>query len=169
MVINTIFCPLITLAQIQFRTKLDFLGRPKFGVDGLTNRTMMLSIIFFWTLTNFLLFAACNWKWSRGLELTIADISAFALINFAMLGFVIFVTQSTRNSIREKYMIREERCLDLEDICCATWCLPCSVCHMARHTANYDEYEAVCCSKTGLPDGVRVNDLNTKDAEFYLV
>jgi hypothetical protein len=35
-------------------------------------------------------------------------------------------------------------------------CLPCSVAQMARHTANYHTYEAVCCSKTGLPDGIKV-------------
>jgi Cys-rich protein (TIGR01571 family) len=159
-VVNTIFCPLITLSQIQFRTKLDFLGRPRLGPDGLSNRALMVSIIAFWTVSNLLLFIACNLKWSRGLELSNADIAAFSLINTCMLGFLIFVTQATRSSIREKFMIREERCLDLEDICCAVWCLPCTVCHMARHTADYDEYEAVCCSKTGLPDGVRVSEMN---------
>lgn len=162
---NSVFCPLVMLGQIQTRINLDFLGRPKFGDISPSNRFVMLTVVVFWALTNIGLFAACNLKWSRGLELSGADACAFALINIAMYGFVVFVTQSTRSSLREKFMIREERCLDLEDICCAALCLPFTVSQMARHTANYDDYEAVCCSKTGLPDGVRVNQDPTKEAE----
>jgi Cys-rich protein (TIGR01571 family) len=154
---NAIFCPLIALGQIQTRVHLDFLGRPKFGDLPYTNRYMMLLVIAFWIGTNITLFAACNLKWSRGMELSVADGCAFALVNVVMFGFVVFVTQSTRSSVREKFMIRERCCYDLEDVCCATLCLPCSVGQMQRHTANYDDYEAVCCSKTGLPNGVRVN------------
>lgn len=153
----SVLCPLVTLGQVQTRINLDFLGRPKFGDLPMSNRTMILTIIFFWGLTNLSLFAACNLKWSRGLELSAGDVFAFAMVNVSMFGFVVFVTQSTRSSLREKFMIREERCFDLEDICCATACLSCTVAQMARHTANYDDYEAVCCSKTGLPNGVRVN------------
>jgi Cys-rich protein (TIGR01571 family) len=154
---NAMFCPLVALGQIQTRVNLDFLGRPKFSELPYSNRFMMLTVIVFWIFTNVALFVACNLKWSRGLELSVADGCAFALVNVMMLGFVVFVTQSTRSSVREKFMIRERRCYDLEDVCCATLCLPCTVGQMSRHTANYDDYEAVCCSKTGLPNGVRVN------------
>lgn len=98
-----------------------------------------------------------NYKWMRAMDITIPDITAFALVNVCMYAFTVFVAQSTRSSIREKFMIREERCYDLEDVMCASTCLPCTVAQMARHTANYDDYEAVCCSKSGLPDGVKVN------------
>jgi Cys-rich protein (TIGR01571 family) len=166
---NSIFCPLIILGQVQTRINLDFLGRPKFGDQSTSNRVMMLTVVLFWTLINVGLFAACNLKWSRGMELSGADVCAFGLINVAMFGFIVFVTQSTRSSLREKFMIREERCLDLEDICCAALCLPCAVSQMARHSANYDDYEAVCCSKTGLPNGVRVNQDPTKEPDGYVV
>lgn len=154
---NAIFCPLIALGQIQTRVHLDFLGRPKFGELPYTNRFVMLLVIASWVGMNVSLFAACNLKWSRGLELSVADECAFVLVNVAMFGFVVFVTQSTRSSVREKFMIRERCCYDLEDVCCAALCLPCTVGQMQRHTANYDDYEAVCCSKSGLPNGVRVN------------
>lgn len=167
-VVNSFFCPLLILGQIQFRTKLDFLGRPRLLSHGITIRSTMISVIAFWTATNLLLFGASNLKWSRGLELTVADVLAFALINFCMIGFVVFVTQSTRSSLREKFMIREERCFDFEDLCCAVWCLPCTLCQMARHTANYDDYEVVSCSKTGLPDGVRVNDVLMKENGYFV-
>ena len=164
-----LFCPLIGLGQIQQRTSLDFLGRPRFGDEGISNRVMMLVVVVFWAATNVGIFAACNLKWFNGMELSMADASAILLINVAMFGFVVFVTQSTRSSLREKFMIREERCFDLEDLCCATMCLSCTVCQMARHTANYDDYEAVCCSKTGLPDGVRVNQTSGKESDGYVV
>ena len=154
---HSFMCPLIALGQIQTRIDLDFLGRPRFGTTTVSNRFMMLTLVLFWVFTNIGLFIACNLKWSHGMELSVADICAFLLMNGTMLAFLVFVTQSTRNSLREKFMIREERCLDLEDLCCALACLPCTVGQMARHTANYEEYEAVCCSHTGLPDGVCVN------------
>jgi Cys-rich protein (TIGR01571 family) len=162
---NAVFCPLIALGQIQTRVHLDFLGRPKFGDLPYSNRYMMLLVIAFWIGTNVTLFAACNLKWSRGLELSVADGCAFVLVNVAMFGFIVFVTQSTRSSVREKFMIRERCCYDLEDVCCAALCLPCAVGQMQRHTANYEDYEAVCCSKTGLPNGVRVNQEPAKVKE----
>jgi Cys-rich protein (TIGR01571 family) len=162
---NALFCPLIALGQIQTRVSLDFLGRPKFSELPYSNRFMMLTVVGFWLFTNVGLFAACNVKWSHGLELSVADVCAFVLVNVAMFGFVVFVTQSTRSSVREKFMIRERQCYDLEDVCCATLCLPCTVGQMSRHTANYDDYEAVCCSKTGLPNGVRVNQEPAKGKE----
>jgi Cys-rich protein (TIGR01571 family) len=166
---NALFCPLIALGQIQTRIDLDFLGRPRFGTDIVSNRLMMWIVITFWAFMNVGIFIACNVKWSRGMELSLADAGAFALVNVAMLGFVVFVTQSTRNSLREKFVISEECCFDLEDLCCATLCLPCTVSQMSRHTANYDDYEAVCCSETGLPDGVRVEKGFDEETNAYVV
>ena len=165
---HSLFCPLVALGQIQQRISLDFLGRPRFGDDGMSNRALVFVVLGFWALTNLGLFAACNLKWFHGIELSNADVSAIALINIAMYGFVVFVAQSTRSSLREKFMIREERCFDLEDLFCATVCLPCTVGQMARHTANYDAYEAVCCSKTGLPKGVRVTESVEKEAGYVV-
>ena len=119
---------------------------------------------------NFGLLYAANYKWMRAMEITAADYAAFAVVNVCMYGFAVFVAQSTRSSIREKFMIREERCYDLEDVMCASTCLPCTVAQMSRHTANYDDYEAVCCSKTGLPDGVTVKHTSDmKENEQCLV
>lgn len=120
---------------------------------------------------NLALIYAGNYKWMRAMEITTSDWTALGLVNFCMYAFAVFVAQSTRSSIREKFMIREERCYDLEDVMCASTCLPCTVAQMARHTANYDYYEAVCCSKTGLPDGVKVKHTYHMKAEDrqYLV
>jgi Cys-rich protein (TIGR01571 family) len=160
----------VLLGQITTRVDFDFIGRPKDSVGGsLSNRSMMLIVVCFWLLMNVGLFAGYDAKWSQDLELSIADLIALLLVNGAMFGFIVFVTQSARSSIREKFMIRENCCYDLEDLCCATFCLPCTISQMARHTANYNDYEAVCCSKSGLPDGVKVNQQAVKNNETYVV
>ena len=129
----------------------------------------MLLVTFTWVGLNVGLLYVGNYKWMRALDITAADGTAFALVNLFMYVFTVFVAQSTRSSVREKFMIREERCYDLEDVMCASLCLPCTVAQMSRHTANYDDYEAVCCSKTGLPDGVKVHHTSTmKDGQFIV-
>ena len=147
------------LGQVTHRLQLDFLGRPKYpGTEQrYSNRFMMLLVTLTWLSLNLLLLYAANYKWMRAIEFTASDWTAFAIVNVFMYAFIVFVVQSTRSSIREKFMIQEERCYDLEDVMCASTCLPCTVAQMARHSANYNDYEAVCCSKSGLPDGVKVN------------
>jgi Cys-rich protein (TIGR01571 family) len=136
-----------------------------------TNRFMMFLVTGSWATINLGLLYAGNYKWMRAMEFTAADWASFAIVNLCMFAFTAFVTQSTRSSVREQFLIREERCYDLEDVLCATTCLPCTVAQMARHTANYDNYEAVCCSKTGLPDGVSVkhSSADMKENSQYLV
>ena len=120
----------------------------------------MLFVTSSWAALNIGLIYAANYKWMRAMDITASDLTAFALVNVSMYGFAVFVAQSTRSSIREKFMIREERCYDLEDVMCASTCLPCTVAQMARHTANYEEIEetqgicctGTCCSSTGLPE-----------------
>ena len=160
---NSIFCPLLVLSQISERLNLDFLGRPRAGQgDHFSNRSMATSVTVFWGIMNFVVFALYNLKWSQGLELSFADIGALAIVNAAMSGFIVFVAQSTRGTIRERFLIREERCDDLEDVCLSAFFLPCTVSQMARHTANYDEYDAACCTDTGLSAGAPPVSLEPK-------
>ena len=56
----------------------------------------------------------------------------------------------TRKHIRAKYSIPEEYCKGSEDCCASCWCYCCAVSQMARHTADYENYAATCCSETGL-------------------
>merc|ERR1712216_533277 len=140
------------MGQIMTRTGLDFLGRPitKRG----TNPKTLRSLTFFWTFINLALFSAYNVKWSQGMELTPADICALAFVNVTYLFFIVYLTFATRGSLREKYFIRESHCFDFEDCFCAIFCLPCSLCQMARHTADYNENQGVCCNDTGIPETV---------------
>lgn len=148
---NALCCPLAILGQIMTRVGFDFLGRPSRD-NGINGPNTLFSILCFWVFVNLALFSAYNFKWSQGMELSMADLGALAFVNVSYLLFVVYLASATRGSLREKYYIRESRFHDLEDCCCATFCLPCTVCQMARHTADYEEYEGVCCNDTGLPD-----------------
>ena len=155
------------LGQIMTRVGFDFMGRP--SLDNSVNGPSTLCLIMsFWVFVNFVLFGAYNLKWSNGVELSMADLGAFAFVNAAYVLFIVYLTSATRGSLREKYYIRESRFHDLEDCCCATFCLPCSICQMARHTADYNEYEAVLCNSTGLPDIYETTksaeDMSTKNS-----
>jgi len=156
----------VALGQVQTRVGFDYLGgQASLGPDGqplqkITNRAVMSLMILSWLSMNGLVYLSYTWKWDQAMELTMADLGALGVVNVAMYIFIVFVAQATRGGLREKFMIREQRCSDLEDITVAGVCLPCTVSQMMRHTGNYDDYEGVCCSKTGLPDGVRVNQIN---------
>ena len=71
--------------------------------------------------------------------------------NIVELGFGIYlliIAIKARNYIRSKYSIPGTGC---EDCCCVFWCGCCSVSQMLRHTADYRQYNASCCTETGLP------------------
>lgn len=139
------------------RMKFDYLGRPTAPKSGATAFRMTQVIVLFWILVNLAVFSGFHMKWKHDMELSNFDIAAVILVNVVMLVYAIFATSSTRSSLREKYMIREHRFYDLEDCFCATFCMPCTICQMNRHTASFVEYDAVWCSETGLPDGVDID------------
>jgi len=149
------------------RLKYDFLGRPR-SKDA-SPFAVMTSIVIMWGTLNIAIFAAYNFKWSQGMELSIADMCALVFVNVAMWAFSIYATTATRASIREKYMIQEHRCYDLEDFFCATFVMPCTICQMARHTADYTRHEAVCCTETGLEDGAPLPNTgsNVSDSNYF--
>ncbi|EED90283.1 predicted protein [Thalassiosira pseudonana CCMP1335] len=68
--------------------------------------------------------------------------------------FAVYVVWKTRAYIREKYSIPARCCGECEDCCCSFWCTCCTIGQMARHTADYETYAAICCNDTGLPSHV---------------
>lgn len=147
---NALFCPLLALGQVMTRLNYDFLGRPSPVKRTMTAYCTMWSIVIFAILMNSLIYAAYCYKWSFNMPLSYADIAASVLLNACLVAFTISATSAARATLRDKYMIREHRFFDLEDCCCATFCMPCTICQMGRHTVNYDEVDAVCCSANGL-------------------
>ncbi|KAL7581038.1 hypothetical protein ACA910_005843 [Epithemia clementina (nom. ined.)] len=68
----------------------------------------------------------------------------------AYLLLMLFITIRTRAAIRSRYAIPEKNCLGCEDLCCSLFCGGCTICQMARHTADYHKYRSSCCTETGL-------------------
>ena len=76
-----------------------------------------------------------------------------SIITYGLTLLVVLITCRTRQQLRDKYGIPAGACGRIEDVCCAVVCGPCTVCQMARHTADYDVYPASCCTETGLGAG----------------
>ena len=71
--------------------------------------------------------------------------------HFLFWVYCFVLVMKTRSYIRRKYSIPEQSCYGFEDCFCAFFCLPLTICHMARHTADYDTYRATYCTENGLP------------------
>jgi Cys-rich protein (TIGR01571 family) len=77
------------------------------------------------------------------------------LLEMALFIFMLVVTIRMRRFLRDRYRIPERFCcIGCEDFCCAFWCMPCTICQMGRHTADYGTYHGRCCAEDGLADGV---------------
>jgi hypothetical protein len=72
---------------------------------------------------------------------------------FLFIGWSLYSLCRTRENVRVRYQIPEERCHGCEDICCSLWCSPCVAAQLMRHTGEYENYPGVCCSETGHPPG----------------
>ena len=68
--------------------------------------------------------------------------------SFGVYLFIIIIR--TRSFIRRQSSIPEKNCGACEDFCCACCCSCCATMQMARHTTEYDNERAICCSSTGL-------------------
>lgn len=75
------------------------------------------------------------------------------IVELALFIFMVVVVMRLRQYLRGRYRIREKSCKGCEDCCCAFWCQPCTICQMARHTADYQRYPAGCCTEDGLAGG----------------
>ncbi|KAL7552234.1 hypothetical protein ACHAWF_015470 [Thalassiosira exigua] len=154
--LNTLCFPCIALGQIMTRNGLDFQGEPANKlISGLScaNMTVLLT---FWIAMNISAAIMLRVAWQRGRLLGDENYLAIAAFNLVVLLYMINLTRKVRESIRNKYQIPEETCIGLEDCLCATCCMPCAICQMGRHTADFDTYRATCCTRTGLPRQVEL-------------
>jgi Cys-rich protein (TIGR01571 family) len=69
------------------------------------------------------------------------------LIIFSLALLCFFVTMRLRTYVREWFNIPGSRC---EDCCCSFWCMQCTICQLARHTADFKTHLAGCCTDNGL-------------------
>jgi Cys-rich protein (TIGR01571 family) len=126
-------CPLIALGQLMTRLNLNAGGKPaSTRLRGLTSPCFVMIFL-------------------------ILCFPVLALVPLSTLGLFIYIMAihtRTRNLLRRKYKIGTGYgCLG--DCCCAFWFFSCSICQMARHTADYrHRHKARCCTETGLDEDV---------------
>jgi len=154
--LNTLFFPCIALGQIMTRNGLDWQGDPANKLVSSTSCANMTVILTFWLAMNLSAFFMLRVQWERGYLVGAEHYIPIVLFNLFVLIYIMNLTRVVRESIRNKYQIPEERCLGCEDCVCATFCMPCTICHMGRHTADFDTYRGTCCTKTGLPRQVEL-------------
>lgn len=163
----TFCCRPIALGQVMTRMKLDWSATPLNGRQAVLSafKVMVLTFVVYMAIdTTFdvVLFPYFTGEydeatgefvipqniptWATSLDM----IQQFFSLIYAI--FILVILMRTRAHIREKYQIPEENCQGCEDCCCSIFCSACTICQMARHTADYSQqgYSASCCSETGL-------------------
>jgi len=141
-------CTQIAMGQVMQRLRLNWLGEYAPGAATKNTFRVVLTLVLCYTV------------FTAALEMIEAsnnyyDIPAWiATVRF--IGGVLFTIYSifslmkTRENVRAKYSIPEERCNGMEDLCCSMWCSCCVVSQMARHTGEYETYKGTFCSETGM-------------------
>lgn len=150
-----IFCRPVALGQILTRMKLDWSGTPihdkKIFLSAF--KVMLIAFIIYSvmdTALDMLLYPYLTGEYEDVPSWAMPLDAAHQILKMSYGVFVLVITVRARHYIRKKYQIPEESCQGCEDCCCAFFCSVCTVCQMARHTADYQEYKASCCSETGL-------------------
>ena len=136
---------------------LDFMGLPGPSIPrrGLwSTRATTITILLSWVFLNSLIVVGFSIKKMGAVAISGADIASFVIVNVGMLVYTVYAASNTRAIIREKYKIKQGCCGDWEDSLLSAFCMPCSIAQMGRHTVAYDEHKALCCSDTGLEEGV---------------
>jgi Cys-rich protein (TIGR01571 family) len=171
-----LWCAPCALGQIMTRSKLDVFANKQMDPDKTSRfwtpfKILVALTTVYWTI-RFIVGGILEEKededgsrdddpaWVEGLAL-------FEFLFFMTFIIVVTViTVKTRRFLRRKHEISNECCGEMEDCCTSFWCLPCTVCQMGRHTADYERYPATCCTDTGLkrdiPDEAYTED-NTVD------
>ena len=165
----TIWMTPLALGQILTRLKLDWLASPlpkstdNKQVIWTAFRVLLLVFVgyqFLDTFFYYLTFDSIQGKYDPEQDQVVYPdvvpawanaIDAFReALTTAYMLFMLFITIRTRSAIRSKYVIPQKKCVGCEDFCCSLFCCGCTICQMARHTADYNKYSSSCCTETGL-------------------
>ena len=145
--------------------KLDWSGSPLYGRRALMTafQVMLLTFVVYNVvdLTIYYVtypYVTGEYNEETGMYILPADVPKWALrldrvresLTLLYSIFILVIMTRVRAHIRQKYQIPEQSCNGCEDFCCSLWCSACTVCQMARHTADYKAHPASMCSDTGL-------------------
>ena len=145
----TCWCAPCALGQVLTRLKLSACASPTQAVGaGCTAFQILFALQVVFLVLN-----------------TLLSLLKFYTLSFVlyliMYIFILIVTLLLRRYVRNKYQIPETACCckeggcchGCEDFCCAFWCGSCTICQLARHTADYHRHQAGCCTEDGLATG----------------
>lgn len=154
-----LFCFPIPLGQVMTRMDLNWLGDyrdpdSQHGGVRVSAFKVVMFVMTVYLVLGTLYFAKRNLL-EEMMELEL-PLPVFLPMNMSPWDFLFwvycfFLVMKTRSYIRRRYAIAEGGCTGFEDCFCAFFCLPLTICQMARHTADYETYRATYCSETGLP------------------
>eukprot|EP00560_Eucampia_antarctica_P005974 CAMPEP_0197824278 /NCGR_PEP_ID=MMETSP1437-20131217/1540_1 /TAXON_ID=49252 ORGANISM="Eucampia antarctica, Strain CCMP1452" /NCGR_SAMPLE_ID=MMETSP1437 /ASSEMBLY_ACC=CAM_ASM_001096 /LENGTH=260 /DNA_ID=CAMNT_0043423831 /DNA_START=26 /DNA_END=808 /DNA_ORIENTATION=+ len=144
-------CTQIAMGQVMQRSRLDWLGSPTtkelaVGTFRIVLILSIASIVFSFALN---LYEDSYWDSGMDSPSIITTIKTCGEVLFIL--WSIFALYKTRQSVRERYSIPEERCVGCEDLCCSIFCSCCTVAQLARHTGEHEKYQGIYFSETGLP------------------
>lgn len=155
------WCPNLAVGQLMTRMGLDWTGSPvptNRYATGWSPFKLMVAL----TVAYFAMYLFVNTIIQVYVEPTDAGapphipgwiiflLGLRSLLAFMFSVYVLFAMIRTRMYIRKKYAIREQYCSGCDDCCLSFWCSCCTVSQMDRHTADYRQLNASCCSETGL-------------------
>lgn len=148
---NLLLCHSVLMGQVMQRMQLTWLGEPGPLIRTKNSfKVVLVLVISYFVYSLALAFAT--------LPYSVDNVPGY-LSTLKLIGSILFSLWAlyslcrTRESIRARYSITEQRCAGCEDLCCALWCSCCTVAQLARHTGEYETYPATCCTQTGQPAG----------------
>ena len=164
--LNALCLPCIALGQIMTRTRLDWHGKPASRLVSSLSCVNMTVLLTFWLAMNTSAAFMLRVAWERG-RLLRDYYMILMLFNIVFFSYMVNLTRKVRGSLRHKYQIPEEFCSGTEDCLCATFCMPCTICQIGRHTADFNTYRATCCTSTGLPQQVELAPVTLYEDQYH--
>jgi len=144
-------CTQLAMAQVISRMQLTWTGEPgTFYASSHAFLSIVLLVAAYFAYSTALELAAYPYS----LDTTPPYIAGLRFGgNFLFVVWSVYALCRTRENVRARYQIPEEKCRGCEDLCCAIWCACCTTAQLMRHTGEYEHYPGVCCSRTGHPPG----------------
>ena len=150
------------MAQVATRMKLNWLGSPAEGDLWRNTFKIVVSIVvLYYVISGILAPFKPDYEYDEktgemvqvgpDAPLWVTVINNIIGMSFGVYSLIVMI--KVRRSVRQRYEIEAETCCgNAEDCCCVFFCNCCTVAQMARHTADYDQRRALCCTNTGMPD-----------------
>ena len=104
----------------------------------------------------FLMFRAFHLHLKGQLWIFIYSSIPVVIVDISLFGYFIYMTAKVRRIVRQEYYIQEDSCMGYRDEVLSLFCSPFVVAQMGRHTADYETYVGMFCTKTGFSDHIEV-------------